>query len=224
MNVGPFESGVSVRGADDRWRAQLVDVISSSGRTFRIALARHQRLRWLAAAAAGLAAWSFGAVVGEAAMARDAWGDTVEVWVADQPVGPGDPISVESRHYPVAVVPPGALTGPPDAGVVALGRLAPGRIVVGSDVAGLRGPASLAPPGSVVVAIADPLVVGVDPGTTVTIAAEGVTLARSGVVTASADGVVHVAVDAADGPMVAAAAHRHLASLLILAPPGAPQD
>jgi len=224
MNLGPSEWGSPSSSPVATWPTRLVDALSSSARACRVALARHPRFRWLlATASAGLAAWSFTAAIGQAAHARDAWGDAVEVWVADRSIRPGDLLTAERRQYPTLVVPPGALTAPPSAGAVALRRVGVGEVLAEADLSPSPGPAALAPPGSVVVAIADPLITEVDPGTTVIIVAEGIVLADDGLVTASADGVLDIAVAAPDAPMVAAAAHQHLASVLIPAP-GPDQD
>ncbi len=118
------------------------------------------------------------------------------------------------REVPVAVVPPDALTAPPD-GAVARQRVTAGEILVGADVATAAGPAGLAAPGTVVVGIVDPLARNVAVGSTVQASADGVVVCDEATVVAISDDVIQLAVPERDAPMVAAAAHDGLASILI---------
>jgi hypothetical protein len=85
--------------------------------------------------------------------------------------------------------------------------------VVESDVVDRAGPAALADPDQVVVAVADPFLVPIEPGVEATVHAEGVVLAERALVVGVHDDVVLVAVDARDAPSVAEAALVGTASL-----------
>lgn len=188
----------------------------------RARLARSMPARVLVLLAVGaVGAWAADRAVARAEFERRAWGESAEAWVAVVDHEPGDALVVERRQLPVAVRPPSAWAGDPQR-VVVRSSVAAGEIVVSSDVVGDVGPQALAPPGSVVVPVADPLVSVAEPGTGVRIVGDGVVLAAGGLVTWAADGVVHVAVPADEAPMVAAAVSQSTASLLFLPPHHSP--
>ena len=84
------------------------------------------------------------------------------------------------------------------------------------DVTAAPGPAARATPGTVVVALSDPLSRGVVIGLTVQVAADGLVIAETATVVDVADDVIFVAVDASAAPTVAVAAQQGIASLLYL--------
>jgi Flp pilus assembly protein CpaB len=80
------------------------------------------------------------------------WGDTVPVAVATQPLAPGDVVSASAavvRHWPRAVVPPGALHSVP-VGRTVVTAIYTGEVIADGRVApdGLHGVAALLPPGT----------------------------------------------------------------------------
>lgn len=143
---------------------------------------------------------------------RSAWGETRLVWIAERDVDVGDIATVSLREFPIAMIPAAAVTPDTDVGIVRQ-RLRRGEIVVDADLGAGSGPAALADDGQVVIAVDDPLISTADPGATVAVYAEGLELTRGGRVMTSADGVVLVAVDERDAPVVAAAARLGTASL-----------
>jgi len=182
----------------------------------RLVLARRPWAYWLIVAA--LAAVPALAVQDHLARldeARRSWGETRPVLVAATGLGPGDRILTRSVDVPVALVPAGALEELP-AGARVRQRVADGDVLTELDIADERGPASLAGEGTVVVALADPLSRGVAIGLEVQVAADGIVLAGTATVVDVVDDVVFVAVAAADGAVVAAAAQQGVASLLYL--------
>ncbi|MEL6893166.1 MAG: hypothetical protein AAFP84_16350 [Actinomycetota bacterium] len=182
-------------------------------------IARHPWVRWsvvVGCVAVVIASWL---ELRDATIeARNAWGERIEVWVAARDHEPGDSVEVVSTAMPRTLVPAAALDAEP-ADEVARRRIAVGEVVVGPDVAGPPRPVALAPTGSVVVAVADPLVPDAPLGAAVLVVAEAVVLADAGVVTSVHDGVIGVAVPAPAAPAVAAAARQHLASLVFPADP-----
>lgn len=185
----------------------------------RVALARRPWWRvGVVIALAVLAGWAHLAAVDDLRRERAAWGSTVDVWVVRDAHAPGDVVDAEAMSMPVAVVPDAAVEADPT-GQVARQRLAGGEIVVAVDLAPSSSPVALAPPGTVVVPVADPLVTDAAVGSAVMVASEGIVLAASGVVVDVADGVVLVAVSEREASMVAAAASRSIASLLFPAEP-----
>lgn len=145
---------------------------------------------------------------------RRSWGSTRQVWVTEGDVAAGAPMRATATEVPIALVPPGAVTEPPD-GAIARQRVTAGEIVVGADVATAAGPAGLAAPGTVVVGLVDPLARNVAVGSTVQVSADGVVVCDEATVAAISDEVIQLAVPERDAPIVAAAAHDGLASILI---------
>lgn len=147
--------------------------------------------------------------------ARHNWGSTRSVLVADRPLEPGDPIEAHAVDLPVVAIPPGALDDLPD-GVQLHQRLGIGEVLTQLDLTATPGPAARARPGTVVVALSDPLSRGVTIGLRVQVAADGLVIAEAATVVEVADDVIFVAVDASAAPMVAVAAQQSIASLLYL--------
>jgi len=147
--------------------------------------------------------------------ARNSWGRTRRVVVADVALEPGGVVEVTEVDRPAAMIPDGALTEwPVDA--MLRQRVAAGEVLVDLDLATLPGPAALAEPGTAVVALSDPLTRNLTIGLEVQIAADGLLIAEDGVVVDLVDDVVFVAVPTSDAATVAAAAHAGLASLVYL--------
>lgn len=182
----------------------------------RLLLARRPWLYWLAV---GVLATSTAMLVHQRITALDdarrAWGETRRVLVARDALAPGDPILVDDTELPVAVVPRDALAVLPT-GARLRQHVADGEVLTIGDLTSRAGPGGRARPGTVVVGISDPLVPHTAIGAPVQVAADGLLLADGATVVDSIDGVVLVAVDAADGPAVAAAAQQGVASVLHL--------
>jgi hypothetical protein len=182
----------------------------------RLVLARRPAIYWLAVAAlATLTALTVHAEQAAIGTARDRWGATRAVLVAAQQLEPGDELVADLVERPLAVVPDGAL-GALTPGTTMRQRVAAGSVVTRFDVAVRPGPAALAEPGTVVVAMSDPLARDVAVGLAVQVVADGVVLADDAVVSAVVDDVVFVAVSRRDGPAAATAAQQGIASLVYL--------
>jgi len=120
----------------------------------RLVLARRPWIHWVATAVlatgAGLV---MQARLTDVERARAAWGDTVAVYVASRSHEPGDPLTAHRVEMPKAIVPDSAITDSA-VGTRVRQRVATGEIVTDVDVASRPGPASGAPVGTVVVAVA----------------------------------------------------------------------
>ncbi len=182
----------------------------------RLVLARRPWIYWVVVATlAGLAAMAVHAEMTSIAAERDRWGATRTVLVAGHLHQPGDPIVAEATRLPVAALPDGALSELP-VGSVVRQRVAAGEVLTELDVTSRAGPAALAEAGTVVVAMSDPLARDVAVGLAVQVAADGLIVAGTAMVTGVVDDVIFVAVDEREGPNVAAAAQQGIASLLYL--------
>jgi hypothetical protein len=146
---------------------------------------------------------------------RRNWGSTRSVLVADRSLEPDGPIEAHAVDLPVAAIPPGALDNLPD-GAQLHQRVDIGEVLTELDLTAVPGPAGRAAPGTVVVALSDPLSRGVTIGLKVQVAADGLVIAESATVVEVTDDVIFVAVDASAAPMVAVAAQQGIASLLYL--------
>ena len=182
----------------------------------RLVLARRPWVYW--AVVATLAALAAAAVHGEMtsiAAERDRWGSTRTVLVARHRLEPGDPVAADLVDLPTAAVPDSALDTIPN-GARVRQRVAAGEVLTGLDVTGRSGPAALAEPGTVVVALSDPLARDVTTGLDVQVVAEGLVIAARAQVTGVVDDVIFIAGGAGEAPTVAAAARTGVASLLYL--------
>ncbi len=191
-------------------------VVSQAIARARIFSARHRWLYWsivalLAATAGGAAQRQLAAVDAE----RAAWGDTVHVFIASRDLSPDEIIAVDVVSIPVAMVPSAALTTLPD-DVRLRQRVTAGEILTDADITAASGPAASATAGTAVVAVIDPLARSVVVGLEVRVSSEGVVLADDAMIVSVVDDVVYIAVAERDAPMVAAAAHAGLASLIFL--------
>lgn len=182
----------------------------------RLVLARRPWIYWLCVAAlAAIVAWSVNDRLTAIERARDGWGATRTVLVADGPLEAGDTIVVRRVELPIAAVPEAALSElTPSARMRQ--RAADGEVLTSFDVVSRPGPGAAADTGEIVVGVSDPLARDVAVGITVQVVADGLVLAGSGRVVEVVDDVVFVAVDERDGPIVAAAAQQGIASLLYL--------
>ena len=191
-------------------------VVSQAIAQARIFSARHSWLRWslvgLFAATAGVATHrQLAAVEAE----RATWGDTIDVIIAARDLSPDESIAVDILSVPVAMAPVAALTTLPD-GARLRQRVTAGEILTDADITAAAGPAASAASGTAVVAVADPMARNVAVGLQIRVSSEGIVLADDATIVSIADDVVYVAVPERDAPMVAAAAHAGLASLIFL--------
>jgi hypothetical protein len=180
----------------------------------RLVLARRPWAYWVVVAT--LAALAAAAVHGEMASIaaeRDRWGSTRTVLVARHRLEPGDPIAADHVALPIAAIPDEALAQAPS-GALVRQRVAVGEVLTALDVTGRSGPAALAEPGTVVVALSDPLARDVAAGLHVQVVADGLVIADRARVTGVVDDVIYVAVVSDRAPAVAAAAQTGDASLL----------
>ncbi len=126
-----------------------------SAAAVRRAARHHRRLGHLAALIAVLAgAWAGWSALAEAGDARDRWGHTVPVVVADVALAPGDRAdagSVSMRAWPAALAPPSALHAIPDA--VVRQRVGAGEALGSADVGSVAGTAGMLATEEVAVAI-----------------------------------------------------------------------
>lgn len=182
----------------------------------RLVLARHPWIYWvvvalLAVAAAAVVRGEMASIAAE----RERWGSTRAVLVAREQLEPGDPILADVVALPLAALPDDALIDEPVDAIVRQ-RVATGEVLTTLDVTSRRGPAALADPGSVVVALSDPLARDVAVGLNVQVTADGLVVADAARVTGIVDDVIFVAVSPGEAPTVAAAAQLGIASLLYL--------
>ena len=182
----------------------------------RLALARRPWIYW--AVVATFAALAVVVVQSEMASIdaeRNRWGTTRQVLVARQQHEPGDSLTADLVELPVAALPADALVEA-SAGSLIRQRVAAGEVLTAVDITDVVGPAALAEPGTVVVALSDPLARSVVPGLRVEVTADGLVLADSAAVTDVVDDVIFVAVGERDAAAVAAAAQQGVASLVYL--------
>jgi flagella basal body P-ring formation protein FlgA len=182
----------------------------------RLVLARRPWIYWaVVAALATIAAVAVHGQLASIEAERDRWGTSRSVLVATRQLEPGDVITAELVALPVAALPAAALVEPPTDAVVRQ-RVAAGEVLTELDIAHAVGPAALAEPGLVVVALSDPLARNVAAGQRVKVAADGVVLADQAEVTEVIDDVIFVAVPDREAVAVAAAAQHGSATLLYL--------
>ena len=204
----------------------------------RLFLARHRVAYWFGVGAvACVAAATVQAKVDALDSARDAWGETRTVLVADRDLEPGEALdgAVSSRALPVAALPADVMDHL-DAGAVALHPLGAGEALAAHHVAPGTGLAASLPAGTagVVVPLAGPgprlalgdlvdVVLVDDPlGATVADPAIGDVLGEAAVIVDVVDSAVVVAVPDTDAPRVAAAAAAGRAVLVVRRAPATP--
>jgi len=122
----------------------------------RLMVARHPWIYWLSIAVlAGMVGLGVTRALADVDAARRSWGEQQTVWVTSTAIQPGQPIVAKGRSVPRAVVPTDAVDSAPD-GSIALQRIGPGEIIVGSDVSA-DGSVGLIPEGWVAFAVAAPV-------------------------------------------------------------------
>lgn len=146
--------------------------------------------------------------------ARSAWGETRRVWVAVADHTPGDPLSVEQRDMPLAMVPEGAAETVD--GLTVRQHLARGEIVHEADVVALSGPQSFTPAGWFAVPVNESPPSGAALGDRVRVVADGVVLSDVAVVVGHHDGATLIAVPSDDAPPIAALGSREGVTLLLV--------
>jgi predicted nucleic acid-binding Zn ribbon protein len=166
----------------------------------RLVLARRPWVYWaLVAALAALAAATVHGEMSRSPPSVTAGGRPEPCWspaISSSPVTRSPPIS---STLPIAAVPDDALAHAPS-GARVRQRVAVGEVLTGLDVTGRSGPAALAEPGTVVVAISDPLARDVTTGLDVQVAAEGLVIAERAQVTGVVDDVIFIAVGSGEAP------------------------
>ncbi len=111
--------------------------------------------------------------------ARDDWRTTRTVLVAERALDPGDTIATRRVDLPVAALPPGALEELPDRATLSQ-RIGIGEVLTDVDITTRPGPAAHADPGTVVLAVPDPLSRASFVGLRVLVAADGQVLSSIG--------------------------------------------
>ena len=177
----------------------------------RYFLARHRWVYWTVVAIVVLIATIASlSPLRTASSERDRWGTHVTVVVAVEsiPIGAELGTRVETRSYPIALLPDAAVT---DIAPNALARrsLVTGQILTRADIAA-TGLASRARAGDVVVTIIESVVSGANLGDRVMVTSEGVVLADDALVIDRPDGsrteyLVRLSVPRSLAPIVAAA-------------------
>jgi hypothetical protein len=189
--------------------------VSAGAVAVRRALVKHPWIYWLvvAVAAAGAGA-SMLERVDRVDAERAAWGETRSVWVAAIDHEPGDPLTVERRELPRAVVADGAADAV--AGLTARQHVAAGEIVHDSDIVALTGPQALTPAGWLVVPVNESPASGATSGDRAQVVGDGVVLSADALVVGDHDGSTLIAVPADEAASVAALATRDGVTLLLI--------
>lgn len=145
---------------------------------------------------------------------RATWGETRSVWVAVVDHEPGDPLTVERREVPRAVVADGAADTV--AGFAARQHVAEGEIVHDSDIAAPTGPQALTPRGWLVVPVIESPTSGAALGDRVRVVGDGVVLSQNAIVVGHHDGSSLVAVPTDEAASVAALSTHDGVTLLMI--------
>jgi len=182
----------------------------------RLALARHPSIYWLAVTAVALAlAAPIGIQQTRLRAQQRAWGHTTTVWVAVADADAGQPLRVQQREYPAAMVPAAAITVMP-AGATAVHAVADGEMLVETDLA-TSGPGGLVPPGYVALAVPTAPGPHLGVGAPVRLYSNGNHLA-DGTIVATDDEQVVVAVPSAGAPSIAMAITDGVIVLALVGP------
>jgi hypothetical protein len=150
-------------------------------------------------------------------VARDQWGSTQRVLVADRDIAPGETLVVTPRDLPAALVPVTALDIVGTGAAVARQHIAAGEIITRVDVgrADGSGPLALVPDGWLAVPLVESPVSGAAIGDRVQLAGDGIVIADAAIVVGYHDDVTLVAVPADLAPMIPAAAESGGIALLL---------
>lgn len=168
---------------------------------------------WVAIGAlAGLAGWGVTEAIGDAAAAQEAWGTPVPVVIVRDDVAAGEPIDVDIRTVPSAVVPAdGLIAGAAspvgtDGELVANHSLAAGEMLVAGDVE-RRGVVGRLPDGWRAITVLEHRPSGAAIGERVDVVGDGLVIASGAEVIDVVQGeqLVTLAVEASAAPAVAAA-------------------
>jgi hypothetical protein len=118
----------------------------------RLMVARHPWTYWFVVAVlSGALALSVARAMAGVDAERRSWGEQEAVWTASAVIEPGQRVIAARSRVPRAVVPAGAVDGPPN-GVVARQHIGPGEIITEADIT-TAGPAGLIPDGWVAFAV-----------------------------------------------------------------------
>jgi hypothetical protein len=192
--------------------------LSSSAVSARRLLVRRPWIQWLLIVfVAVLVASSVQARLDAVDTARDSWGTTVTVLVATEYIEVGQPVRLETRDLPIALVPDAAIdptTGVGDA-AVARQRIAAGEIVTDHDVVDHSGPQALTPAGWLAVPVVESPPSGADLGDRVRVASDGLVVSADALVVGRFDNVTMLAVPEAEAPLLPAAAGAGSLTLLL---------
>lgn len=179
----------------------------------RRVIARRPWIQWFVIVSLALA---LGAAVEDAVSAvereRDAWGESVTVWIATSDTDVGDVVDARSDAVPVAIRPERA-TGTDPTGSAARQAIGRGDIVTDLDVMPPDDELALVPDGWLVAPLRQSTPSGAGLGDAVLVASDGFVVAE-GLVVGFVDDVTLVAVPAVDAPLVPAAAETARVTLL----------
>lgn len=189
--------------------------VASATVAVRRILVRRPWIYWsLAALAACAAAASLLDRADAIDAARDSWGDTRMVWVAETDHAPGDPLSTTRRKAPAALV-ADAVASDID-GRLARQHIAAGEVIHEVDLLAPAGPQAMTPPGWLAVPIDESPASGAVPGDRVQVVSDGFVISADGLVVGRHDDVTLVAVPADAGPALAAADDAGALTLLLV--------
>lgn len=148
---------------------------------------------------------------------RASWGATTPVLVATESIDVGQPLRLEQRQLPIAVVPPAAIDATIGVGdrAVARQRIGIGEIVTELDVAADRGPQALTPAGWLAVPVVESPPSGAQVGDRVQVASDGFVVSATALVVGRFDNVTVLAVPASDAALLPAAAIAGSLTLLL---------
>ena len=178
-------------------------------------IARHRATYWVAVA--GLALTVALVLMSQSRQlneARDEWGSSVDVWVAAADTAPGDPLLVDRRAMPAAMLPRAAVTGAWPVGATARQTVVAGEVVVAADIGTGRLPLLPSEWRAVAVTAGDttiPLVIGDH----VDVVANGAVLSIDAVVVDMQASVAVIGVPADDAPGVAVASRDGTAVVVV---------
>jgi len=146
--------------------------------------------------------------------ARDSWGDTRFVWVADHDHEPGAPLSAERVEVPTALV--SAASADDVDGRIARQHIAAGEVIHDVDLVAPSGPQALTPSGWLAVPVSESPASGAAVGDRVHAVSDGVVISHDGLVVGRHDDVTLVAVPADRAPALPAADDAGALTLLLV--------